>query len=56
MHALTETSVAQNDDMKRFSSWAAIIVTPTLIGSIYGMNFDRMPELHWHYGYPYPLP
>lgn len=34
---------------------AAIIVTPTLIGSIYGMNFDQMPELHWHYGYPASL-
>lgn len=55
MWALTEASLAQNDDMKRISSWAAIIVTPTLIGSIYGMNFDRMPELHWHYGYPISL-
>ena len=55
MRSLTEASIAQNDDMKRISSWAAIIVTPTLIGSIYGMNFDRMPELHWHYGYPASL-
>ncbi|MCA1729572.1 MAG: transporter, partial [Actinobacteria bacterium] len=28
---------------------------PTLISGIYGMNFDNMPELHWHVGYPYAL-
>jgi len=55
MRELTETSLAQNTDMKRISSWAAIIVTPTLVGSIYGMNFDHMPELHWRYGYPLSL-
>ncbi|MFC4222824.1 magnesium and cobalt transport protein CorA [Lysinibacter cavernae] len=41
----------QNDDMKRISAWAAIFFAPTLIGSIYGMNFDIMPELHWEWGY-----
>lgn len=40
-----------NEDVKAVSSWAAILVVPTLIGSIYGMNFDFMPELHWRYGY-----
>ena len=34
------------------SSWAAIITVPTLIASVYGMNFDDMPELRWHLGYP----
>ncbi len=42
----------RNEDLKAVSSWAAILVVPTLIGSIYGMNFDYMPELHWKYGYP----
>lgn len=42
----------QNDDMKKISGWAAILFAPTLIGAIYGMNFDRMPELQWSIGYP----
>jgi magnesium transporter len=39
----------------KLSSWAAIVLVPTLIAGIYGMNFDRMPELHWRLGYPYAL-
>ncbi|MCP2267225.1 magnesium and cobalt transport protein CorA [Promicromonospora thailandica] len=42
----------QNEDMKKISGWAAILFAPTLIGAIYGMNFDHMPELHWTFGYP----
>lgn len=45
----------QNDDMKKISGWAAILFAPTLIGAIYGMNFDHMPELHWSWGYPMSL-
>lgn len=45
----------QNDDMKKISAWAAIMVAPTIIGSIYGMNFENMPELHWAFGYPASL-
>ncbi len=45
----------QNEDMKKISGWAAILFAPTLIGSIYGMNFDHMPELHWAWGYPVAL-
>ncbi len=45
-------SVQQNDVVKRISGWAAIITVPTLIASIYGMNFEHMPELEWLYGYP----
>ena len=45
-------SVQQNDVVKKISSWAAIITVPTLIASIYGMNFEHMPELEWLYGYP----
>lgn len=48
----TLVSQRQNEDMKKISGWAAILFAPTLIGAIYGMNFDSMPELHWTYGYP----
>jgi magnesium transporter len=48
---LTLVSVNQNDQTKKISAWAAILVVPTLIASIYGMNFDHMPELHWRHGY-----
>lgn len=42
----------QNEDMKRVSSWAAMLVVPTIVSGIYGMNFRHMPELEWRYGYP----
>lgn len=45
----------QNEVTKTISAWAAILFTPTLVGAIYGMNFDTMPELHWQYGYPAAL-
>ena len=51
---LTEASIGQNEEVKRISAWAAIIFAPTLIGTIYGMNFD-MPELGWAFGYPFAL-
>ena len=52
---LTEASIAQNEEVKRISAWAAILFAPTLIGTIYGMNFRHMPELHWVGGYPMAL-
>jgi magnesium transporter len=52
---LTEASYAQNEEVKRVSAWAAILFAPTLIGTVYGMNFDLMPELHWPFGYPFAL-
>jgi magnesium transporter len=55
MRSLTETSLAQNEEVKKISAWAAILFAPTLIGGIYGMNFDYMPELHWTIGYPMAL-
>ncbi|MDN4612451.1 magnesium/cobalt transporter CorA [Arthrobacter burdickii] len=55
MTRLTETSLTQGEEVKRISSWAAILFAPTLIASIYGMNFDVMPELHWALGYPFAL-
>ena len=48
-------SIQQNAIMKTLSVGAVIFLPPTLIGSIYGMNFERMPELHWRYGYLWAL-
>ena len=45
----------QNDVIKEISSWAAIIAVPTFIASVYGMNFNHMPELKWRIGYPLSL-
>ena len=45
----------QNDEVKKISGWAAILFAPTLVGTIYGMNFRVMPELHWAFGYPFAL-
>ncbi|MFC7217936.1 magnesium and cobalt transport protein CorA [Streptomyces polyrhachis] len=55
MKALAKASNAQNDEIKKISSWAAILFAPTLIGTVYGMNFDHMPELHWQLGYPFAI-
>lgn len=55
MRRLTESSIAQSEQVKRISSWAAILFAPTLIGTIYGMNFRTMPELDWIFGYPMAL-
>lgn len=48
-------AMQQNADMRKISSWAALIAVPTMIAGIYGMNFDYMPELHWLLGYPFSL-
>lgn len=55
MRALAEAGFEQNEEIKRISSWAAILFAPTLVGTIYGMNFDHMPELHWVFGYPFAI-
>ena len=52
---LTLVSLSQNEQVKKISGWAAILFAPTLIGTVYGMNFDHMPELHWVFGYPFAL-
>jgi magnesium transporter len=52
---LTLVSVKQNDQTRRISAWAAIIAVPTVIASVYGMNFRYMPELEWSFGYPLAL-
>jgi magnesium transporter len=38
--------------VRKISAWAAIIAVPTLIASLYGMNFEHMPELKWAVAYP----
>ncbi|PYC72139.1 magnesium transporter CorA [Streptomyces tateyamensis] len=48
---LAQVSVAQNEDMRKITAWAAIFAVPTMITGIYGMNFENMPELHYRYGY-----
>ncbi|MFA6266673.1 MAG: magnesium transporter CorA family protein [Pseudolabrys sp.] len=45
-------SIQQNDIIKIFSIAAVIFMPPTLVASIYGMNFKHMPELDWGFGYP----
>ena len=45
-------SIEQNNVIKIFSVAAVVLMPPTLIASIYGMNFKHMPELDWHFGYP----
>ncbi|HEY3529118.1 MAG TPA: magnesium/cobalt transporter CorA [Nocardioides sp.] len=52
---LAQISVQQNEDMRKISAAAAIVVVPTLIAGVYGMNFQHMPELSWRYGYPYAI-
>jgi magnesium transporter len=48
---LSLVSLSQNDVVKRLAGWAGLLTVPTLIASIYGMNFTNMPELAWKYGY-----
>ena len=48
-------SIEQNGIIKIFSVAAVVFLPPTLIASIYGMNFDVIPELHWAVGYPFAL-
>ena len=54
-NALTEMSNEQNEEVKKISAWAAILFAPTLVGSVYGMNFENTPELTWELGYPLAL-
>jgi magnesium transporter len=44
--------VQQNVDMRKISAWVAMAPVPTMVAGVYGMNFERMPELHWARGYP----
>ena len=52
LHAhLAQISVQQNNDMRKISAWVAIAAVPTMVAGIYGMNFDFMPELRYHWSY-----
>ncbi|MDG9923916.1 MULTISPECIES: magnesium and cobalt transport protein CorA [unclassified Pseudomonas] len=44
-------SSRQSLTQRKFAAWAAILAFPTAVAGIYGMNFENMPELTWHYGY-----
>ncbi len=48
-------NIQQNQIIKIFSVLAVIFLPPTLVASVYGMNFDFMPELHWRFGYAWAL-
>jgi magnesium transporter len=48
-------NIEQNNIIKIFSVAAVMFLPPTLIASIYGMNFHFMPELDWPFGYPLAL-
>jgi magnesium transporter len=54
MH-LSLMTAQQNEIVKRLAGWGAIAFIPTLVFSLYGMNFQHMPELQWQYGYPCTL-
>ncbi|GLW47984.1 magnesium transporter CorA [Streptomyces sp. NBRC 14336] len=49
---LAQVTVAQNEDMRKITAWAALVAVPTMVCGLYGMNFEHMPELHWKFGYP----
>jgi magnesium transporter len=53
--ALSEAANRTNEEVKKISAWAAIFFAPTFVGTIYGMNFEHMPELGWAVGYPLAL-
>jgi magnesium transporter len=48
-------ALRQNDVVKSLASWGAILALPTMVFSMYGMNFQFMPELGWSFGYPLAL-
>jgi len=49
---LTMVTVRQNEVVKRLAGWGAILAIPTMVFSLYGMNFRYMPELEWAFSYP----
>jgi magnesium transporter len=48
-------TIEQNDIIKLFSVMSVIFLPPTLVASVYGMNFRAMPELEWQLGYPWAI-
>jgi magnesium transporter len=52
---LSLSSTQENETTKRLAAYAALIAVPTMIAGLYGMNFEHMPEIKWHLGYPVTL-
>jgi magnesium transporter len=50
--SLSLSATHQNEATKKLAGWGALLAIPTVVFSIYGMNFAVMPELRWAYGYP----
>ena len=49
---LAQITIRQNEVVKRLAGWGAILAIPTMLFSLYGMNFRFMPELEWRWSYP----
>jgi magnesium transporter len=52
---LSLITLAESEVTKKLAGWGAILMVPSIVGTIYGMNFKHMPELEWAYGYPAAL-
>jgi magnesium transporter len=52
---LSLVTAHQNEVVKSLAAWGAIVFVPTIVFSLYGMNFRYMPELQWQYGYPFSI-
>ena len=52
---LSLITLQENEVTKRLAAYAALVAIPTMIAGVYGMNFSRMPELDWKFGYPLAL-
>jgi magnesium transporter len=53
--ATTTAAMQQSESVQKLAGWGAILAIPTLVFSLYGMNFKTMPELEWTWGYPLTL-
>ena len=49
---LGSLSLQQNESVQKLAGWGALLAVPTVVFSLYGMNFSDMPELHWPWAYP----
>ncbi len=52
---LAMITIGESEVTKRLAAYAALVAVPTMIGGVYGMNFEHMPELKWVWGYPFAL-
>ncbi len=53
--SLATVAMRQSESVQKLAGWGAILAIPTLVFSLYGMNFKNMPELDWTWGYPLTL-